>query len=100
MTKQQPGGKALKYISATVLLLVVSAVVFSLSRKAYAQSDDPTLQNATNLITQGKQIFRFDTFGDEAFWGDTLKLHQAIEGSRFGGVGPGVSPQDGSSRLF
>src|SRR5262249_39004132 len=33
------------------------------------------------------------TFGDEAFWGDTLQLHQAIEGAQFGGVGPGVSPK-------
>src|SRR5205823_3631213 len=85
--------KSVRYISAAALLLVVSAVIFSLNRKVYAQSDDPTLQNATNLIAQGRQIFRFDTFGDEAFWGDTLKLHQAIEGSRFGGVGAGVSPK-------
>lgn len=41
---------------------------------------------------QGRHIFRFDTFGDQAFWGGSLKLHQAIEGSKFGGVGPGVSP--------
>jgi mono/diheme cytochrome c family protein len=46
-----------------------------------------------DLLSQGKQIFRFDTFGDESFWGDTLKLHEAIEGSQFGGVGPGVSPK-------
>jgi hypothetical protein len=26
----------------------------------------------------GRQAFRYDTFGDEAYWGDTLKLHQAI----------------------
>src|SRR5882672_10062611 len=32
-------------------------------------------------------------FGDEVFWTDTLKLHQAIEGSKFGGVGGGVSPK-------
>jgi hypothetical protein len=43
-------------------------------------------------MQEGQQTFRFDTFGDEAFWGDTLKLHQAIEGARFGGVGAGVSP--------
>src|SRR6266581_4539765 len=43
-------------------------------------------------IDLGRQIFRFDTFGDEAWWGDTLKLHQAIAGARNGGVGPGVSP--------
>ena len=41
---------------------------------------------------QGRRTFRFDTFGDEAFWGDTLKLHQAIAGSQFGGVGAGLSP--------
>ena len=49
--------------------------------------------NNTQLISQGRQIFRFDTFGDEVFWGDTLKLHQAIAGSANGGVGPGVSPK-------
>src|SRR4029079_7696315 len=37
--------------------------------------------------------FRFDTFGDEAFWGDTLRLHEAIEGAAHGGVGPGLSPR-------
>jgi hypothetical protein len=26
----------------------------------------------------GKQIFRFDTFGDEQLWTDTLQMHQAI----------------------
>src|SRR5690242_2827531 len=45
------------------------------------------------LIDQGRQTFRFDTFGDQAFWGDTLHLHQAIAGAANGGVGPGVSPK-------
>jgi hypothetical protein len=44
-------------------------------------------------LAEGRQVFRFDTFGDEDFWGGTLRLHQAIEGTRFGGVGPGVSPR-------
>src|SRR6187200_2171360 len=49
--------------------------------------------NARDLIEDGRKTFRFDTFGDEAFWGDTLKLHRAIAGSRLGGVGSGVSPR-------
>jgi hypothetical protein len=49
--------------------------------------------NARDLMREGKATFRFDTFGDEAFWGDALKLHQAIQGQRFGGVGAGVSPK-------
>jgi hypothetical protein len=56
-------------------------------------STDPILANAGNLLAQGRQIFRYDTFGDEAFWSGTLKLHQAIEGGKFGGMGPGVSPK-------
>src|SRR6266478_1928657 len=44
-------------------------------------------------LAEGRQIFRFDTFGDEDFWGGTLRLHQAIEGSAHGGVGAGVSPK-------
>ena len=34
--------------------------------------DDPA------LIAAGKDIFRFDTFGDETFWTDTLKMHEVI----------------------
>lgn len=30
------------------------------------------------LVAQGQQIFRFDTFGDEAFWTDTLRMHEVI----------------------
>jgi hypothetical protein len=44
-------------------------------------------------LDEGRKIFRLDTFGDESFWDNTLKLHLAIEGTRFGGVGPGVSPK-------
>jgi hypothetical protein len=55
--------------------------------------DARILSNAARMIDEGRRIFRFDTFGDEAFWGDTLRLQQAIEGERLGGVGPGVSPR-------
>src|SRR6266852_2276299 len=57
--------------------------------KADRQADD----QAQATIDLGRQIFRFDTFGDEAWWGDTLKLHQAIAGTRNFGIGPGVSPK-------
>src|SRR5881409_770641 len=50
-------------------------------------------RNARQFMDQGRHIFRFDTFGDEAFWGDTLQLHRAIIGAKNGGVGPGVSPK-------
>src|SRR5262245_58558289 len=49
--------------------------------------------SARRMIDDGRKIFRYDTFGDEAFWGDTLKLHRAVAGEKQGGVGPGVSPK-------
>jgi len=54
--------------------------------------DAETGNQTARMIKEGQETFRFDTFGDEAYWGDTLKLHQAIEGAKLGGVGPGVSP--------
>jgi hypothetical protein len=56
-------------------------------------SDIRILENAARMIVEGRRTFRFDTFGDEAFWGDTLRLHQAIAGAALGGVGPGISPR-------
>src|SRR5689334_16389440 len=56
-------------------------------------SSDPFLMSANALELDGRNTFRFDTFGDQAFWGDALKLHQAIAGSANGGVGAGVSPR-------
>ena len=46
-----------------------------------------------DLATDGRRVFRQDTFGDQAFWGGVLQLHKAIEGEKLGGVGPGVSPK-------
>ena len=83
--------------AALVGALLLGVVVFLglTVEKGRSQStnQDSTANNAVRLVALGRQIFRFDTFGDQAFWGDTLKLHQAIEGSALGGIGPGVSPK-------
>jgi len=81
-------------VPVTVLLL---AAMIGASRPAPVGAEstkrNPVVENATQRVQQGEQVFRFDTFGDQAFWGDTLKLHQALEGAKLGGVGPGVSPK-------
>ncbi len=50
-------------------------------------------QNATELFKQGQEIFRYDTFGSEVFWGDQLQLHRAILGEKLGGIGSGLTPK-------
>jgi hypothetical protein len=69
--------------------LAVVAIAYSQDSKGF---DSVVEQNVRNLIDEGRHTFRFDTFGDEAFWGDALKLHQAIAGAKLGGAGAGVSP--------
>jgi hypothetical protein len=46
--------------------------------KPLAGFDLTIVNHARELLHQGRESFRFDTFGDEAFWGDTLRLHEAI----------------------
>jgi mono/diheme cytochrome c family protein len=46
----------------------------------------PTEPNPVQLAA-GKQIFRFDTFGNQTFWTDTLRIHEVIEA----GVSPTVA---------
>jgi hypothetical protein len=54
--------------------------------------DAQIVANASEFLTDGRQTFRFDTFGDEVFWGGSLQLQQAIKGANLGGEGPGISP--------
>jgi hypothetical protein len=61
--------------------------------KPLAENDRQIEANAERMMGDGRQIFRFDTFGSEAFFGDALQLHRAIAGAANGGVGGGVSPK-------
>jgi hypothetical protein len=88
-------------ILVVVMFLVAAAVIY-FGVKASAQGDRTKIQsgfdaeitaNGQRMLERGREIFRFDTFGDEAYWTDKLKLHRAIEGAKLGGVGPGVSPK-------
>jgi len=44
-----------------------------------APSQVPTVPLDAQLVAAGQQTFRFDTFGDETFWTDTLKMNTVIE---------------------
>jgi hypothetical protein len=61
--------------------------------RSLAPNDAAVRNYAARMVRQGRDIFRFDTFGDEAFWGGTLHLHQTIAGSANGGTGSGLSPR-------
>jgi mono/diheme cytochrome c family protein len=47
-----------------------------------APADPPTAPIASaTLLAEGQRVFRFETFGDEQVWTDTLRLHEVVEKS-------------------
>ena len=99
--------KESRLIRLALLLLSAAIVTVGLDRLSYANRSDEenngkgkttasehqTDANAQRMLDEGKQTFRYDTFGDEAFWTDALQLNRALAGAKLGGVGPGVSPK-------
>jgi hypothetical protein len=80
-----------KMLTLSLALLSIAAIQ---SDPAPAHDFDFSVEaNAVRQVREGRETFRYATFGDEDFWGGTLGLHQAIAGAANGGVGPGVSPK-------
>jgi mono/diheme cytochrome c family protein len=61
--------------------IILSALIAVL---ACGDGDEGPTEPSPEDVAAGKEIFRFDTFGDETFWTDTLRLHEVIQA--------GVSP--------
>jgi len=87
------GGVVLVVYLVVVVANVTWAAVSDSGKPSGAAADVANQRNGSALFLGGRRIFRYDTFGDQAFWGDALQLHRAIAGAKNGGVGPGVSPK-------
>lgn len=73
-------------------LLVLSIIVTAVTLAQCIKDKDHDLDDPA-LIAEGKNIFRFDNFGNEDFWTGVLHIDKAIAGAANGGFGPGVSPK-------
>ncbi|HUR31471.1 MAG TPA: hypothetical protein VMZ69_08550 [Saprospiraceae bacterium] len=97
--------KNLKYIlfsGIAIFVLLMSLVQCSTQKIAREQPDisgsadfwaSSINDNASELLEKGRAVFRFETFGDEAFWTDKLQMHKAIADSKHGGIGEGLTPE-------
>src|SRR5687768_442947 len=89
----------------SVLVIVLSTTVVmqcSTQKKKRSEPDESANpnawdagihENASDMLEKGKAVFRFETFGDEAFWTDKLQLHKIIADKGAGGIGDGLSPK-------
>ena len=66
-------------ITGVLLALVASAILIpasaQMSEKEY---DTPSTERVKGHLEEGKKTFRFDTFGDEQLWTDTLRMQHVI----------------------
>jgi len=66
------------FLAGTIFLVCLLVPLRSLTTGQNSTQHDPIVLNAETMITRGRPVFRFDTFGDEAFWGGQLRLNEAI----------------------
>ena len=61
--------------------LVATGFIVALGFLACSKPDVAPVDEALDpaLVASGKTIFRYETFGDETFWTDTLRLHEVID---------------------
>ena len=97
--------KRILIVAATASAAALAWAVFAFAAPPAKQNAASSLKNAAagfnskiaqyaqTMLEEGRNTFRYDTFGSEAIWGDQLELHKAIAGAKNGGVGPGVSPK-------
>jgi hypothetical protein len=79
---------------ASIVLFFGVAIGLAQCSKHKGTDPGPVFENPDPaLVAQGKDIFRFDSFGDEDFWSTVLHIDKAIAGSANGGFGGGVSPK-------
>ena len=87
----------MKKIKKPILLLILSFVFIQCKKDddqitSLVIPEPITLNLDATKVAEGKEIFRYDTFGDEALWTDVLRLDKATLGEANGGFGPGLSP--------
>jgi len=56
----------------------IAAIAALLAACGHAPSQDVASVTAADLIEQGRATFRYETFGDETQWSDTLRMHEVI----------------------
>jgi mono/diheme cytochrome c family protein len=61
----------------TMISLALCSVLIALA--ACGDGDEGPTGPSPEDVAAGKEIFRFDTFGDETFWTDTLRIHEVIQ---------------------
>src|SRR5262249_12997088 len=79
------------FIGSAIVLVCLSVMLRPVTTTGEdPKPKDPVQLNADAMVTTGRQTFRFDTFGDEAFWGGMLRLNEAVASALSPKMAPGL----------
>ena len=95
-----PVARAVRLLLAAGVLIASGGLLFNVSAvskpRPATRAETGPIATSRQLVLQGRRTFRYDTFGDEAFWGGALQLHQAIAGAEERRRRAGRQPEDGA----
>ena len=83
----RPEALSLVHPSGTVLILVLGIACAPQPPAREMPSSTPTGAGAAaddfspQTLAAGREVFRFDTFGDEQFWTSTARMHEVVQKS-------------------
>ena len=65
-------------LASSVIAVTFVLVMSGLAPGILAQQPAADAVRAAKRVADGQAIFRFDTFGDEQFWTDVLRMHEVV----------------------
>src|SRR5688572_21738544 len=86
-TKSRPVDTALAFITLAFMTVTAALVLgacgpanpSSETTPPPAAADTRPQEASAGDVAEGQRVFRFETFGDEQLWTDTLRLHEVVE---------------------
>ena len=76
---KRPIGRTLQPFRIDIATLALIALTAGGALGACAKKPAQEGSATGDIVAEGQRIFRFDTFGDEQFWTDTLRMNQVVE---------------------
>ena len=77
---KHPAVRIMRSPSTVIATLALVALTAGAAFVGCSSGDtSPEAVAPSDPVAEGKQIFRFDTFGDEQHWTDTLRMHEVVE---------------------
>lgn len=75
MMQSMLSGRNVLWVATTMSMVVLAGCGGSSGHS----NDNAAAEKQRALVAEGQQVFRYDTFGNETFWTDALRMNEVIE---------------------